>query len=157
MPWSIIVSENCFQWSRCEPILSKFWIVDKSHWFWIRSKVIIFLPETGRIYWHDELLFAGWRQMMWVCLSMLVHILMLHHTWLEESWGLMRFLLKTSFVQLLSLISPNRLCESFEFLLFRKGSLRAGAKPRITDSPFVRPFVRVCLDRNKTLNLLHRF
>ena len=32
--------------------------------------------------------------------------------------------------------------------LFRKGSLRANAKPRITDSPSVRPFVCVCLDQN---------
>ncbi len=38
--------------------------------------------------------------------------------------------------------------------LFRKGSLRAGAKPRITDSVSVRSCVRVCLDRNRTLNFL---
>ncbi len=42
-------------------------------------------------------------------------------------------------------------------LLFRKGSLRAGAKPRITDSPYIRAYVRVCLDRNRTLNLVDRF
>ncbi len=45
--------------------------------------------------------------------------------------------------------------------MFRKGSLRAGAKPRITDSPSVCPFFRsfvcVCLDRNRTLDLVNRF
>ena len=44
------------------------------------------------------------------------------------------------FLQIVSIISRV-------VLLFRKGSLRAGAKPRITDSLFVRSFVRpfVCV------------
>ncbi len=32
---------------------------------------------------------------------------------------------------------------------FRKGSLRAGAKPKITDSLYVCLYIRVCLDRNR--------
>ncbi len=47
---------------------------------------------------------------------------------------------------------------SQEVSLFRKGSLRAGAKPRITDSPsvcpFVRPFVCVCLEPSKPYRIL---
>ncbi len=45
-------------------------------------------------------------------------------------------------------LSPTFYFDTIQFaLLFRKGSLRAGAKPRITDSPFVRSFVRsfVCV------------
>ena len=37
----------------------------------------------------------------------------------------------------------KKVCNNF--WLFRKGSLRAGAEPRITDSPFVGSFVRPCV------------
>ncbi len=53
--------------------------------------------------------------------------------------------------------SKSELTHLSKTLLFRIGSLRAGAKPRITDSPSIRPYFHVCLDRNRTLDLVHRF